>query len=225
MNNKPALILYFIACAIFMLAVVMGSAELMLISKPIIAPSVFFYYMQEKKQRLNWIYVSIISLFFISDMIVLIDQENFFLIVLSLFLLGYLLFFKGILDDFIRIRFHFVKKTHLLVLLISVFLLVFLLLSMLDIVVEFNSDYLWLFVIYGLLLALIGFVSAWNYNMFPSRYTTFMLLTGLSFIISDVFYVLKKDSLEIEVFDYFNNFTQVLSYYFLTRYFLLKKNR
>lgn len=216
------MILYFVACVVFMLAVVLKNEELMLISKPVIVPAVFFYYFQEK-QRINLIYACIISLFFISDMILLIDPNNFFFAVISLIFVGYLLFFKGIFDDFIRIRFHFVNRMNLLGLMICVFLLIFLHVSLVDIVVESKTEYLWLLIVYGVVLVMIGFVSAWNYSMFPSRYTTFMCLASLSFIISDVFYILKKDSQEIEIFGYLNNFSQVLSYYFLTQYFLLKK--
>ncbi|WP_162147255.1 lysoplasmalogenase family protein [Flavobacterium enshiense] len=225
MMNKPALLLYFIASAVFMLSVILNNTELMLISKPVIVPAIVFYYLQEKKMIVNWVYMAIVSLFFACDMITLIDPDSFFPLIISLFLLGYLIYFKGIFDDFIRIRYHFVNRTHLLVLLICIFLLVFLQVSLMDIVMASRTEYVWLLVIYGVVLVLIGFISSWNYIMLPSRYTTFMLLASLSFIISDVFYVLKKDYFEIEILEYVNNLAQVLSYYYLTKYFLTKKSR
>ncbi|HSD13985.1 MAG TPA: lysoplasmalogenase family protein [Flavobacterium sp.] len=225
MKIKPALLLYFISCAVFMLSVVIESSNLMLISKPVIVPSIFFYYLQERRFPVSWFYSSIIVLFFAGDMILLIDPNNYFPIIISMFLLGYLLYFKGIFDDFIRIRSHFLTKAHLLVLLICVFLLVFLQISIMDIVLESKTDYLWLLMVYGVVLVLIGFISSWNYIMYPSRYTTFMILTSLSFVISDVFYILKKESLGIDIFEYLNNLSQALSYYFLTKYFLLKKDK
>lgn len=225
MKSKPALLLYFIACAVFMLSVIIGNSDLMLISKPVIVPAIFFYYLQERRLHVNWVYACIIGLFFVGDMILLIDSNDYFPIMITLFLFGYLLYFKGIFDDFIKIRSHFVNKTHLLVLLICVFLLVFLQISIMDIVLESKTDYLWLLMIYGVVLVLIGLISSWNYIMHPSGYTTLMILTSLSFIISDVFYILKKESLGIDIFEYLNNLTQALSYYFLTKYFLLKKSK
>lgn len=222
MKNKPALIMYFIACMVYMLAVVINNSELMLVSKPVIVPAIFFYYLQERKIKLNWAYTLIILLFFTGDMIVLIDSEELFVVVIAVFLLGYLYFLKGLVDDLVTIRLQFINKTHLFALLICVFFLIYLLISIVDVLIENKSENLGLIVLYGIVLVSIGTLASLNYITRPSRYTTFMILASLSFVISDVFYILKKDFLEIAILDYLNNFTQIISYYFLTKYFILK---
>ncbi|KGO82087.1 YhhN-like protein [Flavobacterium cauense R2A-7] len=222
MKNKPALIMYFIACMVYMLGVVLGNNELMLVSKPVIVPAIFFYYLQERKIKFSWTYTLITILFFTGDMIVLIDSENLFVLIIAVFLLAYLFFLKGLVDDLVTLRLRFINKTHLFALLICVFFLIFLLISIVDVLIENKTENLGLIVLYGIVLVSLGTLASLNYIIKPSRYTTFMILASLSFVISDVFYILKKDFLEIEILDYLNNFTQIVSYYFLTQYYLLK---
>lgn len=222
MKNKPALIMYFIACMVYMLGVVLDNNELMLVSKPVIVPAIFFYYLQERKIKFSWTYTLITILFFTGDMIVLIDSENLFVVIIAVFLLAYLFFLKGLVDDLVTIRLRFINKTHLFALLICVFFLIFLLISIVDVLIENKTENLGLIVLYGIVLVSLGTLASLNYIIKPSRYTTFMILASLSFVISDVFYILKKDFLEIEILDYLNNFTQIVSYYFLTQYYLLK---
>lgn len=223
MNSKFALILYFLAAAFFMLGVVLENNELMLVTKPIIAPAIFFFYFQQKRERFSWNYVIIITLFFIGDMIVLIELPDILLTVVSVFLGAYILFLKGIIDDLVVSRFKSLNRTHLFSILLSVFFLLYLLVSSLEILMDSKFDNLWLMVLYGVILLCIGVVSSLNYIMRPSKYITFMLLTTLCFIISDLFYLLKSD-LDIPIFNYLNNLTQVLSYFFLTKYYILKRN-
>jgi len=214
--------MYFIACMVYMLGVVLDNNELMLVSKPVIVPAIFFYYLQERKIKFSWTYTLITILFFTGDMIVLIDSENLFVVIIAVFLLAYLFFLKGLVDDLVTLRLRFINKTHLFALLICVFFLIFLLISIVDVLIENKTENLGLIVLYGIVLVSLGTLASLNYIIKPSRYTTFMILASLSFVISDVFYILKKDFLEIEILDYLNNFTQVVSYYFLTQYYLLK---
>ncbi len=214
--------MYFIACMVYMLGVVLDNNELMLVSKPVIVPAIFFYYLQERKIKFSWTYTLITILFFTGDMIVLIDSENLFVLIIAVFLLAYLFFLKGLVDDLVTIRLRFINKTHLFALLICVFFLIYLLISIVDVLIENKAENLGLIVLYGIILVSLGTLASLNYITRPSRYTTFMILTSLSFVISDVFYILKKDFLEIEILDYLNNFTQIVSYYFLTQYYLLK---
>lgn len=224
MKISPALILYFVACILFMLAVIMNNSEIMLVSKPMIIPAIFYYYLQETKKKINWSYVVIMIMCFIGDMVVLIDLPNFLATIIVPFLIAYLLFLKGIIDDSVKIRLRFIKKSHLFVLLICVFFLIYLLINSMDILIGNKTDYMWVIMFYGIILLFIGAIASLNYIVKPSRYTTFMILTSLSFVISDVFYILKKDFSEIETLNFLNNFTQIISYYFLTKYYLLKEN-
>lgn len=214
--------MYFIACVFYMMGVMMDNNEIMLVAKPVIVPAIFFYYLQEKKIKFNWTYALITILFFTGDMIVLIDSDNLFILVIAVFFLAYLFFLKGLVDDLVTIRLQFINKTHLFALLICVFFLIYLLISIVDVLIENKTENLGLIVLYGIVLVSIGTLASLNYITKPSRYTTFMILASLSFVISDVFYILKKDFLEIAILDYLNNFTQIISYYFVTKYFILK---
>lgn len=224
MNSKPALLLYFAAVLVYMIALVMGNEELLLLSKPVIVPSIIFYYFLEKKE-INWSYLIMIVLFFAVDMLALIEIQGFFIIAAVLTLCGYLFFLKGLLDNLVSLRFNKLNKSHFFSLLLCVFLLLYLLVISMDLLMESKENNLWILILYGMVLVLIGIISAINYIVKTNKFTTFMIITSLAFVISDVFFILKRFFLEIDVFNYFNNLIQVLSYYYLTKYYLLKKGR
>lgn len=223
MKNKPILFLYFLTCLVYLFANYQSNTELMLLSKPVIVPAIFFYYINEEKYKFNWNYVAITVFFYVADMIVLIDYNDVFLQILLLNLFSYLMYLKVTIDNLVTLRIHFINKAYIGALFIFSFFLMFLLVSAMDIMIESKTNYIWLVFIYGIVLVFIGVTSALNYIIFPSRNTTFMVVTSLLFVISDVFFILKKDFSEFEIFDYLNGATQVFSYYFLTKYFLLKK--
>ncbi|MCG2612025.1 lysoplasmalogenase family protein [Flavobacterium sp. SM15] len=224
MNSKPALIAYFTAALVFMIAVVLGNDELLLLAKPVIIPSILFYYLLEKK-RINWFYMIMMALFFAVDMLALLEIQNFFIIAAVITLCGYLLFLKGLLDNLLPLRFNKFNKSNFFSLLVCTFLLLYFLVISMDLLMESKEDNLWILVLYGMVLVLIGIASALNYLVKANRYTTFMIITSLAFVISDVFFILKRFFFEIDLFNYFNNLIQVLSYYYLTKYYLLKKGR
>ncbi len=194
----------------------------MLLSKPIIAPSILFFYLQENRLKINWRFVIVLILFFVGDMMVLLEFEEKSHIIPLLFLIGYCFFLKDILDDLLQLRIKFVNKKNLLVLLICLFFLIYLLVTILDLMIDSQQQNLMLFVLYGIVLVLIGIVSSFCYVIKQIRFTFFMLLTSLCFVISDVFYILKSHFEEVEIFGLLNNLPQALSYYFLAKYYLLR---
>lgn len=194
----------------------------MLLSKPIIAPSILFYYLQENKKKINWRYIVIIALFFVGDMLVLLEIETSNFIIELFFLIAYCLFLKDISDDLLQNRLKITHKKNFLVLLISLFFLIYLLVTILDLMIESKTKNIVLFLIYGIVLVLVGGIASFNYLLKQSRFTFFMLITSLCFVISDVFFILKSHFQEVEIFNLFNNLPQVLSYYYLTKYYILR---
>lgn len=194
----------------------------MLVSKPIIAPAILFYYVQENRKKTSWSYIIIVSFFFIGDMLVLLEIENALFVIVSIFLIAYILFLKDISDDLLRSRLKIIHKKNLLVLLICIFLLIYLLVTVLDLMIESHMKNLVLFLFYGIVLVLIGGISSFNYVLKQTRFTFFMLIASLCFVISDVFFILKSHFQEVEIFNLFNNLPQVLSYYYLTKYYILR---
>lgn len=222
-ESRPPLVLYFIACAIYMLSVILKDENLMLLSKPVIAPSILFYYWQEMKGRISFAYLATIVLFFIGDMVILIGMKESFIYIILLFLIAYVIYLKNISENLIKYKLRIKQKTHFLVLLMCIFFLFYLFVASMDLLIESGMKNLGLLIVYGLILLLIGFVSSFSYILKPSRLNFFMCITSLCFIISDVFYTLKTYYYELEIFDWFNNLTQVLSYYYVTKYFIIKQ--
>lgn len=221
MSGKPALILYFSVIILFMVSLVLKMDELTLLTKPVIIPSIFFYYTQ-KKENINWFYVLMLFIFFAGDMIVLIDFENSFRIIVPMFIVSYSLFLKSLVDDSMGISLNEIKSSHLFALLLCLFLLLYLFISSLDLLMEIERGSIWFLVVYGTVLLMAGLLSSLNYIIKPSRLSLLMTLTTLCFVVSDVFFVLKKYFLEVEILDYISNLMQALSYFFLTHYYLQK---
>lgn len=55
-DSIPALILYIIAVIIAVLGIVVDNEILLLFSKPVIVPAIFFYYIQTSKTSINWFF-------------------------------------------------------------------------------------------------------------------------------------------------------------------------
>jgi len=221
-DYKPSLVLYFTACTLYMLAVVVKNENLLLLAKPVIVPSIMFYYWQEVKGKVSLEYLTIVLLFFFGDMIVLLEVQNSFIFIVCLFLIAYCIFLKSLCKCMWRFGLKIKQKSHLVVLLVCVFFLIYLLIATLDLLLESETKHIGFLVFYGIILVIIGVVSALNYIVRPIRLTFFMCLASLCFIISDVFYILKSYYYELEILDWFNNLAQVLSYYYVTKYFIIK---
>ena len=215
-DSKSALYLFISASLIVILSSVLKYDNIVMLAKPMIIPSAFFYYLQTKKTPLDLSVTAIFVSFFIGDMIILVLGDSAIKMILLTFLIGYLMLFKSIVDDLVKIEFDFSSLLYVFVLMI---LLGGILYFILDLPITQIIENYWLFMIYGIVLIVLVLLSTYNY-VSNQNINSFNLLTAtLSMLLSDLFYCFYNYVMKSSLLDAMNLFTQFLSYYLLIKYY------
>ena len=98
---NSALLLYFIAIILFVIASIFGNENLELFSKPMIIPSLFYYYYIRVRGRINFLFSFSILLYFIGEIILLINKDAFFFEGFAFFLIPYFIISYFLFQDFL----------------------------------------------------------------------------------------------------------------------------
>ncbi|MFN8325231.1 MAG: hypothetical protein U0T80_05670 [Flavobacteriaceae bacterium] len=215
-DSKSALYLFISASLIVILTSVLKYDNIVMLAKPMIIPSAFFYYLQTKKTPLDLSVTAIFVSFFIGDMIILVLGDSAIKMILLTFLIGYLMLFKSIVEDLIKIEFDFSSLLYVFVLMI---LLVGILYFILDLPITQIIENYWLFMIYGIVLIVLVLLSTYNYVSNQNINSFNLLIATLSMLLSDLFYCFYNYVMKSSLLDAMNLFTQFLSYYLLIKYY------
>ena len=215
-DSKSALYLFISASLIVILSSVLKYDNIVMLAKPMIIPSAFFYYLQTKKTPLDLSVTAIFVSFFIGDMIILVLGDSAIKMILLTFLIGYLMLFKSIVDDLVKIEFDFSSLLYVFVLMI---LLGGILYFILDLAITQIIENYWLFMIYGIVLIVLVLLSTYNYVSNQNINSFNLLIATLSMLLSDLFYCFYNYVMKSSLLDAMNLFTQFLSYYLLIKYY------
>ena len=74
---NSALILYFTAFILYVFAVLIGSDNLELFTKPIIIPSIYYFYYISVRGKIDYLFSFSVLSFFIGEILHLISREEF----------------------------------------------------------------------------------------------------------------------------------------------------
>ena len=219
---NSALILYFTAFVLYMIAVIIGSDNLELFSKPIIIPSIYYFYYISVRGKINYLFSFSVWSFFIGEILHLISREDFNISVLIFLLIPYFIILYFIIQDLL----YYLKKQKIKLNTFSFYIIVMLLgylfFSVLMMMIEENSLEFFIYFLYGILLVLMGvlaFVMLINYNNRTILYTGFMV--GC-FILSDLFFVFFKKLPDLIALKMINVTTQELSFFCYISYFIFR---
>ena len=215
-DSKSALYLFISASLIVILTSVLKYDNIVMLAKPMIIPSAFFYYLQTKKTPLDLSVTAIFVSFFIGDMIILVLGDSAIKMILLTFLIGYLMLFKSIVEDLVKIEFDFSSLLYVFVLMI---LLGGILYFILDLPITQIIENYWLFMIYGIVLIVLVLLSTYNYVSNQNINSFNLLIATLSMLLSDLFYCFYNYVMKSSLLDAMNLFTQFLSYYLLIKYY------
>lgn len=220
-TKKAALVLYLIAVFVAIIATIMGNDVLLLISKPVVIPAIFFYYLSIKKQKISWLFALVLLLNFIGDSMVLLEFENQTELIMIPYLLSYIILLKFAIED-VRIM-----KFNSMALCLSLFVFSFLMYIMIALIQLFkdtNPDLVIPVILYGIILATYGSITVYCYYMKNNSVTFFMIMVALLSIVSDVFYIMFSLIFHFKGFNYFEFAVQLVSYFFIVKYFVLRDN-
>lgn len=220
-TEKTAIVLYFTVCALAVIATALNNETLLIFSKPIAIPAIFFYYLSIKRTRFNIWYGVFLMLTFIGDTIVLLDLENETIFIMVPYILSYviLLFFIG--ADVRRLKF---SPTGMATGLFVFGLLVVTAFTLIHFFSQERHALVLPVIVYGIILGLQAGLAAYHFHVSATNMSFYLAMTALFNCVSDVFYVIF--TLIIVDFPEFQSLDialQIFSYYFVIKYFALRK--
>ena len=219
---KPSLLLYFASSLLVLFAVVINKQELEQLVKPIVIPSIYFYYLQYRYKRVNWWFSIAILACFVGDMIVLIDPQFEILWIIFSFLVCYIILIKFGIEDLVPQK---LTIANIGFGIISVGFLLFVIFSIIDLMEPKSTERYILFLLYGICLLILTVISLFNFFSDASKAALYFSIMALCMVISDVFYSFYHFIEPFEMFNYINIFFQLASYYCMVSYFLVRNEK
>jgi hypothetical protein len=215
--NRPSLILYFTACIFVVLFKVLEYDLYVLYLKSIIIPLVFIYYLITNDYKISWTKALIFLFCFLGDIFNLLNFDISALGALLSFLIVNLLLLKLSYQDFRRLKF---SKSDRLPIFVSFFFITIISTSILSLKFEKMKFDLSLYIIYGIILSLLIFVSITNYIKKTNFTFLNLVVMCICSMVSDVFFLINKYYLSLYAFSFIHIFVQVFSYFFMVTYFI-----
>lgn len=215
--NIPSLIIYILAAAAALIFSLIGDNLLLTYAKAIVVSSAFIYYFITNNYKIEITKIIIFILSFIGEIIVLLENKNAIVIMIFCFLTVYSILLKNIVNDFLKMKIQKKDFTNILVSTILIILLIVMVLSLKLEKVDFSFS---IFVVYAIVIGLLCVLSTISYIKKNTSVFLNLVLMAYCFLISDIFFVLNYFYLSLSALHATAVLTQVLSYFFMVRYFL-----
>jgi len=216
--KETALYLYIISSIIAIVGVIADNDFLLLITKPVIIPSVYFYYLVIAR-RPNIFFTLFFAATFIGDAVVLLKLDNPIFTMVPYFI-SYVLMLKFILEDVVKTRIHYSAFGFSVVLFALLMLMTFLLT---DIPAESGKNLVYPIIGYGIVLAAFVSFSVYNFMALKTISGFYLLVASGCSLVSDVLYILYNQHFHISALNYVNATMQLTSYYFFVKYMINRK--
>jgi hypothetical protein len=218
----PALFLYFISGFLFVSSIIFGAEYLTMIFKPIIIPSIFFYYLQKSDGKASFWFSIILIFLFISNIFNLFDDKLFYVLVFNLF--AYIILFFSILKIFIRLKLKKFDNVNLMFVFITFLFLCFLLYITLFMIFDSNFELYLIIILYAVALLFLAGLSTIMSMQNHNEGNDYLLIAVFCFITSDLFFALYYYYYDFLFFRYISIISNTISFYFLVNYFLFWKS-
>lgn len=222
---KPPLLLYVISGFLFFLSIIIDNEYLTLVSKPIISTSIFFYYLQESHGKVNFWFSAVLLLLFVSGIFNLFEDELTLRYVILINLLAYCVLLGFVVSSLFEINLKLLDDLNLTYIILMLLFLSCLLYVCLFLVFDSTSVLYLYFVIYGSILLMLGFSSTVLYVLKNSQEIVYLMMATFCFIICDLFYVIYYYYYDFFFFRYTSVLCNIVSFYFLVNYFLLRNEK
>ncbi|WP_445719047.1 hypothetical protein [Flavobacterium sp.] len=219
---NSALFLYFAAILLYVVAVLIGSDNLELFSKPIIIPSIYYFYYTSVKGKISYLFTFSVLSYFTGEILFLLNQDDFLVSSLVFFGIPYIIITFFLAQDFLfylKIKKYDVNNISFYIILMLLFYLLYNVLSFIN---ETSQIEFSIYIIYGILLLVMGLLSFLIQFNFNNKAISFMVLMVVFFIISDLFYIFSKSTKDVMALKLINVVSQQLSYYLYVGYFVYR---
>lgn len=213
---------YAVSVVLVLIAYIFDNELLKILFKPILIPSIFYYYYLIKKtEAVNKVLITALMLNFITDMVFLIELDYEIYYAIFLLFLNNLIFIYLSIDQLKTIKYNF--KSVLYAFLILIFFI-----AILGLISEliFTTNILLniFYTVYGFVLVILSTIIGYNYFNEKSLKNLFGLIMCGCFIFSDSFFAISIKFPEFKLFEFINIFFQSISYYYIVRYANSKLN-
>lgn len=217
---NSALLLYFLAVVLYICSVYFKSENLELFSRPVILPSIFYFYYTSVKGKVNLLFTISVLFYFISEILFLISDVEFVIQRLICNLIPYFIITYFLLQDFLFYVKKQKKRTNNSSFYITSILLFYLLYSVLSMTkdssyVEF-SMYI-AFAVFLFIMTLLSFLIQMN---FTNKSILYMVLMVICFVISDFFFVFSTQMKDILSLKMIFLISKQFSFFLYTSYFI-----
>lgn len=218
-KNIP-IYLYIVASILAVIAIIFNNEWLMLFTKPSIIPALFIHYITLNKSRVSKDLLAILLIYFISDVITLLEIEEATLYEMILDFLPYILLLKVVIEDVFELKF---KKLNFTIVLGAFSGLMFAMYYLVQSIEQTNPDFILPVVGYGIILALYVSLSLYLYLETDFDFAFNILIAALFALIADVIFVITNMVFTVNALNYIEFTFQIISYFFIVAYFL-KRN-
>ena len=220
--STPSLLLYIVSGFLFFLSIIMDNEYLTLIAKPIISTSIFFYYWQESHGKVNFWFSFIIILLFTSGIFNLFEDEFALQYVILINFVVYCILLGFIIRSLLELRIKSIDNYNLAYIVFMLLFLSSLLYVCLFLVFDFTSDLYLFIIVYTVILLIIGVLNTLLYRLKKTPENVYLMMTTFCFIICDLCYAIYSYYYDFIFFRYVSILCNIVSFYFLVNYFLLK---
>ncbi|HLP65106.1 hypothetical protein [Flavobacterium sp.] len=217
-KDKLVLLIALVVGILSTLANTFHYVEFVKISRLVFIPLIYIYYCL-KAQKINWAPTLVMFLFLLTDIYNFIIKDALFeLLVLGI--VNYILFLSFGLKDIVKFRLTF---TNVISFVIIVGFVVFLYFSVLDLALIELNTYKVSISIYGIVLGLNAIVAAYNLSYRNRLHDLLFFFCVATFVFTDVSYLISEYYYKFPVMIVINYILQLLSYFFIARYFIINE--
>ena len=219
-DKRPALILYGAAVTLVLVAKIFRIENLMLIAKPMVIPAIFYYYLQTKRAKINLLFSFGLLMFFIADMIMVVVNQADLVLLMFCAIVSYCVIIIFSIRDSRDLK---MNLSHLLLWLLTMILPAAIILTFLNLQDDFFINNYLVCALYGVvLLSMLG-ISIYNYISKANNAFLYLCIATVCLFLSDLFYCVHVYMIKLPVISILNLITQLVSYFFIVRYFNLRK--
>jgi len=219
-DSTPSLILFIVAGSFALLAKIFNLEDLMIATKPMVIPAIFYYYVQTKTRRANWLFTTALWLFFVSDMVMILFPYSGMPWIMVTSMTSYLIMIKFAVSDRTTLKFSAFNVVFITLLL---FLLGYFVFTILNLNEEGIVSNYAMYLAYGIVLTTLAVVSAANYLSDNSTVFLHLSCMALCMVVSDLFFCIYRFMIKLPIIDDINLFSQFMSYFFMVKYFNSRK--
>ena len=220
-GNKWLLYVYILVVSVYLFSISIDNELLELLFKPTLLPVLIFYYIEETKKNYSWSFILMFFSYYIGEMLILVEAQDWNSSSLIFFLFPYIIFIYKLFKVNSFRLFNFKNKTNNLLILFLFVFYCFVFYKIMDLVENLQRLDFILYIMYGILLVTIGTLGAIAniYSLDIKNNNTIIALL-VTFSMSDLFFLLNRNVFENKLFEIGYVICQNFSYYYIMKYYL-----